>query len=410
MQHQRRRAFLIFFIFCGLLFIIFQSYHLHLSYLTEDYLNGYAKQQIDGAWQDFKYTCLEHKLFHKIFSENVDQLTINYFRRELSRIERSYYLQTLEIKRLDAAVVFGSEQNIINQEGAKRSESIIHEGKLIGYVHFSFSLPFESLLLFQQRYLKTGSAVIVVIMIIGLIAINSMLNHIFTLEKQYDRSRKLAEFGSISAGVAHDIRNPLAVILLQLEALKEMHESDAETQEYLNFIRKNAKRINHTISTLLVFQQENMEMTQSMDLESVVFEAIENASLKDEFNKGNIRVKLAYVRLIGNRNLMIRMVENLLRNAVESHEEEPLDISVNGYVRDSKYSLEIQDAGKGVCDIQNIFEPFFTTKNYGTGLGLQVVRDAARRHQANVRAIKNSSGGSTFIVEFDDFSSKDNAS
>lgn len=403
MLHERRRAFLIFFGFCALLFIIFQAYHLHLSSLTEDYLRGYGEQQIDRAWNDFKSSCQDHVLFRKVFDDNVDQLTANYFRRELSRIERTYYLQTLEIRRSDDSLFYGPNSELDTVAGVSRTELLMYDKKFAGRIRFSFSLPFESLLVFQQRYLITGSVIIVVIMILGLIAINSMLNHIFALEKENDRSKKLAEFGSISAGVAHDIRNPLAVILLQLEALKQMHEGDIETQEYLKFIKNNAKRINHTISTLLVFNQENLDMEQEIDLIKVIMEAVQNASLWSEYQNDNVKINIDSVVLIGNYNLMIRMVENLLRNALESHESELINICINGYYFEQAYLLEIEDAGKGIENIQVIFEPFFTTKNYGTGLGLQVVRDAAERHGAIIQAKKNDHGGSTFVIEFSNF-------
>ena len=84
----------------------------------------------------------------------------------------------------------------------------------------------------------------------------------------------MAEFGSISVGVAHDIRNPLAIILLQAETLAEMHVSDNETQEHLSFIKRNAKRINHTVSTLMVFQQENLNMKEIIDLEDILIELL----------------------------------------------------------------------------------------------------------------------------------------
>lgn len=403
MLHEHRRAFLIFFGFCALLFVIFQAYHLHLSNLTEAYLRGYGEQQIDRAWKDFRSTCQDHLLFLKVFDDDVDQLTANYFRRELSRIERTYYLQTLELRGFDGELFYGPNSDLGVSAGVSRTELIMNNEKSVGRISFSFSLPFESLLTFQQKYLLTGSIVIFVIMILGLITIKSMLSHIFALEKENDRSRKLAEFGSISAGVAHDIRNPLAVILLQLEALRQMHEGDIETQEYLKFIKSNAKRINHTISTLLVFNQENLDMEQEINLIEVIMEAVQNASLWHAYKNDNVKINLESVILVGNHNLMIRMVENLLRNALESHESKSINISINGYYSGQTYLLEIEDAGKGIENIQEIFEPFYTTKNYGTGLGLQVVKDAVERHKALIHARKNDYGGSTFVIEFQSF-------
>ena len=202
-------------------------------------------------------------------------------------------------------------------------------------------------------------------------------------------------------GVAHDIRNPLAIILLQAEALAEMHERDSETQEHLSFIKKNAKRINHTVSTLMVFQQENLNMKENMSLMDIVIEAIDNASLNEIMQMGAIKMELDPVSLKGNRDLMIRMIENLLRNAYESHVTDKIDIKISGELKNDTYIFSVRDSGVGIENSEDIFKPFFTTKNYGTGLGLQVVQDAVIRHGAELLVEKNSVGGTTFIVKFD---------
>ena len=411
MHQGRRQAFLIFFAFCALLFILFQSYHLYLSNKTAAYLRGYGTQQVDRAWQDFKSNCLEHQLFIRIFQDDYDKLTLGYFQREFLRIEKAYYLQTLQLRARDKTVLYGSRDweldllnNVNSSVGHIRLEPIVWNGEVVGEIALSFSLPFESLLHFQQNFLRTGSIVLIVIMFAALFLIKYMLSHIFILEKQYAQSKKLAEFGSISVGVAHDIRNPLAIILLQAEALAEMHVSDNETQEHLSFIKRNAKRINHTVSTLMVFQQENLNMKEIINLEDILIEAIDNASLKESMKMGQIKINLEPVSLKGNRDLLIRMIENLLRNAYESHIEDIIDIKVSGEFKNSTYIFSVSDSGIGIDDPEEIFKPFFTTKNYGTGLGLQVVKDAAMRHSAELSVQENSTGGTTFIVNFNVFS------
>ena len=119
---------------------------------------------------------------------------------------------------------------------------------------------------------------------------------------------------------------------------------------------------------------------------------------------GQIKINLEPVSLKGNRDLLIRMIENLLRNAYESHIEDIIDIKVSGELKNNTYIFSVRDSGIGIDDPEEIFKPFFTTKNYGTGLGLQVVKDAAMRHSAELSVQKNSAGGTTFIVNFNVFS------
>ena len=98
MHQGRRQAFLLFFAFCAILFILFQSYHLYIINKTADYLQGYGNKQMDRAWQDFKLSCVEHTLFNRIFVDSHDKLTFGYFQREFVRIEKTYYLQALQIR------------------------------------------------------------------------------------------------------------------------------------------------------------------------------------------------------------------------------------------------------------------------------------------------------------------------
>ena len=407
MHQGRRQAFLLFFAFCAILFILFQSYHLYIINKTADYLQGYGNNQMDRAWQDFKSSCVEHTLFDRIFVDSHDKLTFGYFQREFVRIEKTYYLQALQIRASDKTVIFGSRDwiydpiaDLNSSLGHIRVEPIILNQEVVGEVIFSFSLPFESLLKFQQNYLRTGSIVLIVIMFAGLFLIKYLLSQIFVLETQYAESRQLAEFGSISVGVAHDIRNPLAIILLQTKALAEMHVSDHETQQHLSFIKKNAKRINHTVSTLMVFRQENLNMEEPIKLMDILTEAIDNASLRESLEKGLIKIDLEPVSLKGNKDLLTRMIENLLRNAYESHHTDIVDMKISGKLDASTYIFSVKDSGVGIEDSEAIFEPFFTTKNYGTGLGLQVVKDAATRHGATLSIEKNATGGTVFIVNF----------
>ena len=141
-------------------------------------------------------------------------------------------------------------------------------------------------------------------------------------------------------------------------------------------------------------------MEESINLQDILIEAIDNVSLKESMEMGQIEVDLEPVSLRGNRDLLIRMIENLLRNAYESHSTNTVDIKILGELKNDLYIFSVRDSGIGIQDSEEIFKPFFTTKNYGTGLGLQVVKDAVIRHSAELMVQKNLEGGTTFIVKF----------
>ena len=412
MVDRGKNAYLnIFVIFSFLIFLSFQGYHFYLVQQTENYLKDFGRVQSGRAFDDFKKTCLEHELFASLFkSPGKRDLVWSYFRKELSRIERSFYLESILV------IDEGNNPLVWSESGAVYSGQVFdsdalqpigsHKWTMVplskthpelkGTVCIAFTLPFSDLLSIQKNYLQAGFFLFLALFSAGILLFRQLLDRIFSLQQRYDQSKRLAEFGALAGGVAHDIRNPLSIIKLQLQSLQEMHAGDRETEDFLENISRAVKRVNHTISTLMVFQKENLAFDNEIRFPAL----IEDMSKGDRFGNHDIILDMAPTILKGNQDLLYRLFENLLKNSSEAIEDGSGEIRILGERNALGYRIDIIDNGVGMESTEKIFDPFFTTKNYGTGLGLLVVKDAVERHGAEISCKSTVGKGTRFTIQF----------
>ncbi|MCJ8345064.1 HAMP domain-containing histidine kinase, partial [bacterium] len=274
---------------------------------------------------------------------------------------------------------------------------IIIDGRQVARVGFLFSMKFPRLLKLQKDYLKTGLILFFVIFVSLLLVVRRLFVKTDELYIKFEQQKRLAEFGSISAGVAHDVRNPLNIINMQTQELMEMHDGDRETESLLSNIQRGTRRIHNTISALMVFEQEELTLTDAINLQDVIDEALLLEDIKSQF----IEVSLDDFDFLGNRDLFLRMLQNLFRNAQESYIDLEGKIEILGVKKQDQYCLKIKDFGRGIQDVEKIFTPFYTNKNTGTGLGLLVVKDSCDRHQAKIKVRSQLGRGSEFEINLD---------
>ena len=193
------------------------------------------------------------------------------------------------------------------------------------------------------------------------------------------RRERLAALGRVIAGVAHEIRNPLAAIKLLADLVREGgpeidHASDLER------LGQEVNRLDRLVSGLLVYTRGTPRAPVLHDVAAL---AAERASLLAPW-AGQRRVSL---RVCGAGRARIdvdattRALDNLLRNAVEASPTDGI-VEVEVSVHDGMLEVSVRDGGAGVpqARVAELFEPFFTTKPRGTGLGLALARAVARAH------------------------------
>jgi len=213
---------------------------------------------------------------------------------------------------------------------------------------------------------------------------------------------RFAEFGRLSAGLFHDLINPLNAVSLSIERLKGDDES-------VNKAIKAAKKMEDLVVAVRkqISRQDNKNL---FSLNKEIQDVIDVLSYKAR--KNNVDVRFLYendINFLGNAIRFNQAVLNLIVNAIDSYMPEKLDNrerAVEVLLKDSENEiiLSVKDAGAGISreNLQKIFEPFFTTKDYGVGIGLSMAKQIAERDFFGKLIVESNTeagqSGSTFTI------------
>ncbi|NPA94653.1 MAG: hypothetical protein GXO58_04420 [Thermodesulfobacteria bacterium] len=236
-------------------------------------------------------------------------------------------------------------------------------------------------------------------------SINKMLDTIESKQQQLIQSEKLAAIGKVTAGIAHEINNPLNNISLTAEVLLEDMENMTcdERREFINDILVQAERARDIVHHLLQFSRmKKSTFREKVDLAQLVCNTL--SLLKNEIKitrtKVKTNVETGKAIVYGNPNQLQQVLVNIILNAVQAMGEGgSLDIDLKIDAEKKKALLTITDYGPGIPDevLKHILEPFYTTKKDGTGLGLSVSYGIMKEHKGNLR-ITSAKGQKTEVT------------
>jgi PAS domain S-box-containing protein len=225
------------------------------------------------------------------------------------------------------------------------------------------------------------------------------------------QSEKLAAIGTLSAGVAHEILNPLNVISMRLQLLEEIEGMPDMFAETLLICKKQIDRIVKITKDLSQFSRSSTKCMEIGDLNSIVEQTFHLIAprLKVEKVTTEIRTHSDLPHIAVDRNRLEQVLLNLINNAVDAMEgmdKKELHIQTDQAASDDGRQwarITVSDMGKGISEdkINKIFDPFFTTKEKGkgTGLGLFICYGIIQDHQGTITAKNNESGGASFIID-----------
>ncbi len=211
------------------------------------------------------------------------------------------------------------------------------------------------------------------------------------------RSKRLAALGEMAAGIAHEIRNPLAAIHLYARMLVEDLPSGSETGQTAGKIADAVRGLNAIVSDVLAFARELRPRPMPLRVIEVFRRAVD--AHRPALDAAKVSVRYAMepedLLLVADSDLLHQALLNLLRNSVEAG---ATAVALSACVEDGMIMLGVRDNGPGIADeaIDRIFNPFFTTRDTGTGLGLAIVHRIIDAHGGVIRVSNTADGGASF--------------
>ncbi|MGD8535464.1 MAG: ATP-binding protein [Candidatus Aminicenantes bacterium] len=219
------------------------------------------------------------------------------------------------------------------------------------------------------------------------------------------QAEKLASIGRISAGIAHEIRNPLTSVKLNIQKLMQSDNLNAVEKEHLDISQEGIKHMEKSIKDLLDFTRASELNVDRFSVEQVLEESIkilsDSLELKKIVLEKNYPDELPQALVDGDKLRQVFL--NVLRNAYEAVEEGgkiTISLSLLKERSGKKIKVEIVDDGCGIPEKERdiIFELFYTTKTTGIGLGLAIARKIIEQHGGSINLKENMTQGTSFEV------------
>lgn len=229
---------------------------------------------------------------------------------------------------------------------------------------------------------------------------------------QQAQQMKLASLGRLTAGIAHEIRNPLGAISHAAQLMNESANLDGGDRKMLDIIQRHCRRVNGIIENVLDLSRRQPADSEKVDLSAWLEEFVEDyrQSVSARFRRPvSIRLELApeLPPAPMDRSQMEQVLVNLCDNGLrysELHTGEPtLTISAGATADGERAYLDVRDQGPGISEEHraSVFEPFFTTdKSGGTGLGLYLARELCEANQAHLSLVQEDRPGCCFRITF----------
>jgi PAS domain S-box-containing protein len=222
------------------------------------------------------------------------------------------------------------------------------------------------------------------------------------------QNEKLAALGTLSAGIAHEMNNPLGIMTTRIEVmLLEAEEQQLPPQvlEDLQVLHRAGQRVARIAASLRSFARQSAGERQPVELGTIVDEAL--LLMAKPLAADNVRVRTSLDRslppIVADVTAMHQVLMNLLTNAREAMPDGgTIDVETSPAERPGWVRLRVVDTGTGIPTeaISKVFDPFYTTKRTGTGLGLSVTYGIIEEHGGTIDVRSQPGLGTTFTLEF----------
>jgi signal transduction histidine kinase len=218
------------------------------------------------------------------------------------------------------------------------------------------------------------------------------------------QSEKMAAIGTLSAGLAHEVKNPLSAVLGYAQLSKRKLDQPEALLKNLDIIEHETKRCNEIISNLMQFSRQEKGEFEKITVNDVVKKSM--AIVDHQLGLKNVRLEFELAddipQIDGNANQLQQVLMNLMINAQHAIGDDGGTVTLATFVKDESLMLTVSDTGPGMTAevAAKIFEPFFTTKpaGQGTGLGLSVTYGIIKDHGGEITVERADAGGAKFVI------------
>lgn len=237
--------------------------------------------------------------------------------------------------------------------------------------------------------------------ILGAVVTIEDISEIKALTEQLIRADRLAAMGELTAGVAHEVRNPLGVIRASVQLLEDVNCDTARIAEAAEVIKQEIDRLDKVIKALLDFGRPSKPTFVMTGIEDVLRDVVlftgrfakQADVVIEEVYQGDLPAVLA------DPDQLKQVFLNLVTNAVQAMEESGRTIRLETGTRGGFVDVRVTDDGPGIpeASLGKVFDPFFSTRQEGTGLGLTIVHRIIDEHDGHIE-VSSGDGGTTFTV------------
>ena len=241
--------------------------------------------------------------------------------------------------------------------------------------------------------------------IVGLVAIIRDVTEIKSLNEEVARNKRLASLGKLSAGIAHEIRNPLSSIRGLAQFVYSSFKKNDARKEDLDTIIQEVDRLNLLIVQVLDFAKIKKLNLSQFSINELVVKIVEFLKLEIKNKKIDFHLSLSQEipSICADENQVRQIIMNVVINSIQA-------IKINGKIKITTENsrlkekpaikLIIEDSGIGIpeSELSQIFDPFFTKKDKGTGLGLSIVYKLVENHQGEIKVESTEGKGTKFMI------------
>ena len=238
--------------------------------------------------------------------------------------------------------------------------------------------------------------------VLGAVVTLEDVSEVRALTDQLIRADRLAAMGELTAGVAHEVRNPLGVIKASVQLLEDANCDAQRIHNSAEVIKQEIDRLDRVIKALLDFGRPSKPYLRLTD----IGEVLEDVVLFTRRFAGQSKVTISAADIsslppvMADPDQMKQVFVNLISNAVQAMEGTGGAISVTGGTEEGFLTIVVTDNGPGIpsADIKKVFDPFYSTRDAGTGLGLTIVHRILDEHDGHIEVTSAPGEGTRFAV------------